>query len=87
VIWGIWYAPAFLLVDRDLTRSTLESAGFVLTCTLLGALLGWLRLVSKSVAPTTISNGVLTLTAGLPACGAPSTVLRDGFRLCSRSCS
>jgi hypothetical protein len=32
----------------------------------LGALLGWLRLASKSVLPTTLANSMLTVTAGLP---------------------
>jgi uncharacterized membrane protein (UPF0136 family) len=33
---------------------------------LLGGLLGWLRLASRSVVPTTLANSVLTATAGLP---------------------
>ena len=33
---------------------------------LLGGLLGWLRLASKSIVPTTLANSVLTATAGLP---------------------
>jgi membrane protease YdiL (CAAX protease family) len=66
LVWGLWYAPVFLLGNGDLTRSTLRSAGFVLTCMLLGVPLGWLRLASKSIVPTTVANAVLTLTAGLP---------------------
>lgn len=65
-IWGIWYAPIFMLGNGDLTRSALRGAGFVLTCSLLGVLLGWLRLASKSIGPTTVANAVLTISAGLP---------------------
>lgn len=66
LVWGIWYAPVFLLGNGDLMRSALRGAAFVLTCMLLGVLLGWLRLASRSIVPATIANTVLTLTAGLP---------------------
>lgn len=65
-IWGLWYAPLFLVTNSALGPSTLKSAAFVVTCMFLGALLGWLRLASKSVLTTTLANSVLTLTAGLP---------------------
>ena len=65
-IWGLWYAPLLLLSSGDYAGSTLKSASFVLTCMFLGALLGWLRLASKSVVPTTLANSLLTVTAGLP---------------------
>ncbi|HEY8209493.1 MAG TPA: CPBP family intramembrane glutamic endopeptidase [Myxococcaceae bacterium] len=64
--WGLWYAPVFVIGREDVEGSTLRSAAFVLTCVLLGVLLGWLRLASRSIVPTTIANAVLTLTAGLP---------------------
>jgi uncharacterized protein len=66
VVWGLWYAPMFLLANADLMQSTELAAGFVLTCTLLGTMLGWLRLASKSIIPAVLANGVLTLVAGLP---------------------
>lgn len=65
-IWGLWYAPILLLASGDFAVSSLRSASFVLTCMFLGALLGWLRLASKSVVPTTLANSLLTVTAGLP---------------------
>lgn len=65
-IWGLWYAPLFLVTNSALGPSTLKSAAFVVTCMFLGVLLGWLRLASKSVLTTTLANSVLTLTAGLP---------------------
>jgi len=65
-IWGLWYAPLFLVTNGALEASTLKSAGFVVTCMFLGALLGWLRLASKSVLTTTLANSLLTICAGLP---------------------
>ncbi|PTL83125.1 CPBP family intramembrane glutamic endopeptidase [Vitiosangium sp. GDMCC 1.1324] len=68
LFWGLWYAPPLLLMADAPGSAPLPLHGvpFVLTCTLLGALLGWLRLASHSVIPTTIANAVLTLSAGLP---------------------
>lgn len=65
-VWGIWYAPFFLLSNRELAHSLVMSGSFVFTCMLLGTLLGWLRLRSHSVLPTTTANLMLTLLAGLP---------------------
>lgn len=65
-IWGLWYAPLFLVANGALGRSTLKSLAFIVTCMFLGALLGWLRLASKSVLTTTLANSALTVTAGLP---------------------
>ena len=65
-IWGLWYAPLFLVTNGGLGTSTLKGALFVVTCMFLGALLGWLRLASKSVLTTTLANSVLTMSAGLP---------------------
>jgi uncharacterized protein len=66
VVWGLWYAPILLIANGGLGHSLLSSAGFVLTCCLLGTLLGWLRLASKSLVPTIVANGLLTIVAGLP---------------------
>jgi membrane protease YdiL (CAAX protease family) len=69
VVWGIWYAPAFLVVTTASSAqagSALRAAEFVLTCTLLGALLGWVRLASKSIMTAVIANAILTVAAGLP---------------------
>lgn len=65
-IWGLWYAPLFLMANGGIGASTLRSLAFVVTCMFLGSLLGWLRLASKSIMPTTLANSVLTATAGLP---------------------
>lgn len=66
LFWGLWYAPPLLFMADASGPAPLHGVGFVLTCTLLGALLGWLRLASRSVIPTTIANAILTLSAGLP---------------------
>ena len=63
-LWGLWYGPVFVLgrVDDAGTRI----ASFVVTCALLGALLGWLRLASRSIVVSATSNAILTIAAGLP---------------------
>jgi uncharacterized protein len=66
VFWGLWYAPMFLIASPQLSASLERGLAFVVTCMLLGALLGWLRLASRSVLPATLANGLLTLAAGLP---------------------
>lgn len=65
-VWGIWYAPILLLAGGGAESSFSKAAGFVVTCVLLGIMLGWLRLASRSVMPAVVANVVLTLGAGLP---------------------
>lgn len=64
-VWGIWYAP-ILLLTSGASASFAKAAEFVVTCVLLGVLLGWLRLASRSIVPAVIANVMLTLGAGLP---------------------
>lgn len=59
-LWGVCYAPVFLVGDRS------RIASFVVTCGLLGVLLGWLRLASRSIYASAASNATLTICAGLP---------------------
>jgi membrane protease YdiL (CAAX protease family) len=66
VIWGLWYAPILLMSTRGAPVSGVSGASFVFTCMLLGGLLGWLRLASRSVVPATLANSLLTVSAGLP---------------------
>lgn len=68
VAWGLWYAPVLLVAgaagggEGQLSRI----AGFVVTCVLLGMLLGWIRLASRSVLCSAVSNATLTLCGALP---------------------
>jgi membrane protease YdiL (CAAX protease family) len=64
VLWGACYAPVFLVGNGDVQLGRM--AGFVVTCGLLGVLLGWLRLASGSIAASATCNATLTICAGLP---------------------
>jgi membrane protease YdiL (CAAX protease family) len=66
LVWGFWYAPVLLLAGGGLQGSWKRAAEFAVTCVLLGILLGWLRLASRSVVPAVVANAVFTLGAGLP---------------------
>jgi membrane protease YdiL (CAAX protease family) len=72
LMWGAWYAPLFLLSSPRPLDSLSPAGGFVITCLLLGIVLGWLRLRSRSIAPPAIANALLTIVAGLPL------LLQDG---------
>jgi membrane protease YdiL (CAAX protease family) len=63
-LWGLWYAPVFVIGSDG--GGLARAAGFVVTCALLGTLLGWLRLASGSILASAASNATLTLAAGLP---------------------
>lgn len=67
-IWGLWYAPMLLLTNSSPggPAPLLRGLGVVTTCMLMGTLLGWLRLASRSLAPVMVANTTLTLGAGLP---------------------
>ena len=64
--WGAWYAPLFLFASSDPWSSLGAAGGFVVTCLLLGVVLGWLRLRSGSLLPSAVANVVLTAFAALP---------------------
>lgn len=63
LLWGACYAPVFV-VGESLALASMLS--FVVTCGLLGVLLGWLRLASGSITPSAACNATLTICAGLP---------------------
>lgn len=65
-LWGAWYAPVILLSRANVSGAAAASGTFVVTCVLLGALLGCLRLVASSITPSSAANSLLTLGAGLP---------------------
>lgn len=64
VLWGGCYAPVLLIGNGD--AQFLRMAGLVVTCGLLGIVLGWLRLASGSIAASAACNATLTICAGLP---------------------
>jgi membrane protease YdiL (CAAX protease family) len=63
LLWGACYAPVFL---RGTSTDSAHLLGVIVTCGLLGIILGWLRLASGSVAPSTLCNAALTIGGGLP---------------------
>ncbi len=67
-VWGLWYAPVLLFATAGPLEftSVVRPLAFIVTCSLLGTLYGWLRLASGSLAPVVITNTTLTLAAGLP---------------------
>jgi len=62
LIWGLCYSPLFALSGE----SVLQSLKYVVTCSLLGVVLGWLRLSTRSIYASAASNATLTIYAGLP---------------------
>jgi membrane protease YdiL (CAAX protease family) len=65
--WGLWYAPLVMVLAQGSPRQAAHLGhGFIMTCVLLGCLLGWLRLASRSLLPAVLANVCLTLGAGLP---------------------
>lgn len=62
-LWGLCYVPVFAANGSSLPRAL----GFIVTCGLLGVVLGWLRLSARSIYASAASNATLTVCAGLPA--------------------
>jgi membrane protease YdiL (CAAX protease family) len=65
-LWGLWYAPVLLLCSASHLPPITRCAAFVVTCSLLGVLLGWIRIISRSVIVSATTNGFLTMAASLP---------------------
>lgn len=65
-LWGLWYAPVLLLCGGTGMPPFARCAAFVVTCSLLGVLLGWVRIVSRSILASATANALLTLAAALP---------------------
>jgi membrane protease YdiL (CAAX protease family) len=62
LVWGLCYSPLFAVAGA----SVLRSLGYVVTCGLLGVVLGWIRLSTRSIYASAASNATLTICAGLP---------------------
>lgn len=65
VIWGVWHAPLILLgYNYPDAPGWLGVAAMVGTCTVVGALFGWLRLRSGSVWPAALAHAAFNGAAG-----------------------
>ena len=65
-LWGLWYAPLLLVATGTDLSSLARCAAFVVTCSLLGVLLGWIRIAARSVLVAASANATLTICAALP---------------------
>ncbi|MFB9565601.1 CPBP family glutamic-type intramembrane protease [Saccharopolyspora hordei] len=66
VLWGLWHAPVLILGFNYPTVPIVVSfIMMVCFCVLVGTLLGWLRLTTRSVWPAAIAHGFLNSAAGL----------------------
>jgi membrane protease YdiL (CAAX protease family) len=66
-IWGLWHAPIIALTGYDYPQHPhLGVLWFMVFCTLMGVIFGWLRLASRSVLPPTVAHASLNAIAGLP---------------------
>ncbi|WP_239100930.1 CPBP family intramembrane glutamic endopeptidase [Microbispora amethystogenes] len=65
VIWGLWHAPLTLKGYNYPALGAWAAVLFVGFCVIFGALLGWMRLRSRSVWPPVIAHASLNAVAGL----------------------
>ena len=65
VVWGLWHAPLILLGYNYGQPNVLGLALMVGFTTLVGVLLGWLRMRSESVWTCAIAHGSINAAAGL----------------------
>jgi membrane protease YdiL (CAAX protease family) len=64
--WAFWYVPVIWIVQNGSEHSLANAVAVSVTCVLLGILLGWLRLQSRSIVPAVVANAIYTIGAGLP---------------------
>jgi hypothetical protein len=60
--WGLCYVPLLVLTGAGVDRSI----ELVVTMGLLGVVLGWIRLITRSIYASAAANATLTICAGLP---------------------
>lgn len=65
VIWGLWHAPLTLKGYNYPALGAWATVLFVGFCVVFGALLGWMRLRSRSVWPAVIAHGSVNAVTGL----------------------
>ncbi len=64
VIWGLWHAPVILLgYNYPGTPGWLALLAMVLMCTVIGGVIGWLRLRGMSVWPAAVAHASLNASA------------------------
>ncbi|MDO5728089.1 MAG: type II CAAX endopeptidase family protein [Actinomycetaceae bacterium] len=66
VMWGIWHAPVILLgYNYPDTPGWLALIAMTIMCTIIGGIIGWLRLRGGSVWPAAIAHSTLNAAAGI----------------------
>jgi membrane protease YdiL (CAAX protease family) len=63
VVWGLWHAPVVLQGYNYPRHPLLALPLMVLFATVVGTILGWLRLASGSVGPAVVAHAVLNAGA------------------------
>ena len=66
VIWGIWHAPAILQGHNYPSHPVAGVFMMIVFCVLLGAILGWLYLRTRSPWAPALAHGSLNAIAGVP---------------------
>ena len=66
VIWGVWHAPAILQGHNYPNRPVAGVFMMIVFCVLLGAILSWLYLRTRSPWAPALAHGSLNAIAGLP---------------------
>lgn len=64
VVWGLWHAPVILLGYNYPGQPVLGLAAMCVLCTLVGAVLAWLRQRSGSVWPAALAHGAMNAAVG-----------------------
>jgi len=66
-IWGLWHAPLIVLAGYEYPRHHyLGVPLFIVFAALAGTILGWLRLETDSIVPSTIVHAGVNAIGGLP---------------------
>jgi membrane protease YdiL (CAAX protease family) len=67
VLWALWQTPLLVLGYNYPTVPIVAAVIMMMCfCTLVGTLLSWLRLASRSTWPAAIAHGFLNASAGMP---------------------
>ncbi|WP_235934361.1 CPBP family intramembrane glutamic endopeptidase [Paramicrobacterium chengjingii] len=73
VVWGLWHAPLILLgYNYPTAPGWLGLLMMTGMCTLMGGVLAWLRIRSRSVWPAALAHGALNASIGLAVVFAQS---------------